>query len=229
MLKNRKNRGRVALLLGALAPLLLLTPLSMTGAGAASSSLVPTSQAISNAVTQACATGVYTEPSDPSVPATLVGKSVQVSGCSQFAPASTAENGTVSPMSGVGAGYCTASSGGSDDGTGTSELGYTLQNCTAYMDLMEAWNTDYFKFDGVNGWYTMCNDVNTRWEEPDNDSFCDDGGEFSGTYWKVMGRSEIILPAGYVWTSVQPGCTGVNTATELCTSSARGFLAYWNA
>lgn len=227
---KRKSRGRVTLLLGVLAPMFFLIPLGVTKAGAAPPTLTAAPQAITNAITQACTTGVYTEPSAPGVPAALVGKTVQVGGCSQFALASSVSSGSVSPATGVAGGFCTSGSGGYDDGYNQDETGYTLQNCSTSVDLLEAWNTDYFRFNGQSTWYTMCSDNFSQWLVAANDSFCNDSttGTWSGTNWKVRGRSEIILPVGYVWTQVQPGCTGVGTETELCTAAAYGFTEYWN-
>ena len=225
MLMDRKLRGRVALLLGVLTPMLFLTPLAMAKAGAAPPTLTTAPQAITNAITHACTTGIYTEPSAPGVPSALVGKSVQVGGCSQFAPTSEVQSGSVSASSTIS---CTAGSGGFDNGYGTEETGYTLQNCSAGVSLLQAWNTDYFEFNGQTTWYTMCSDNLTQYTVAANDSFCNDSGVESGTYWKVRGRSEIILPAGFTWITVQPGCTGAGTGTQLCTAAAPGFTEYWN-
>jgi hypothetical protein len=224
---RRKSARRVVLLLGALAPVFFLTPISVSAAGTASPTLTPAAQAITNAIDQACATGVYTVPSAPGVPTALIGKSVPVSGCSQFESASAASEG-VSPATGVGGGYCTASSGGFDDGSNGDEYGFTIQNCSAKMDLLEAWNTDYFRFNGQTQWITQCSDNYSQSLVDANDSYCQDFGDWSGTNWRVRGRSEIILPLGYLWVSVQPGCTGVGTETELCMAAAPGFTGYWN-
>ena len=226
---HRKIRGRVVLLLGVLMPMIFLTPLSMTGAGAASPVLTPAPQAITNAISQACATGVYTEPSTPGVAAALVGKSVQVSGCSQFAPTSAVANGKLIPLSGEPGGYCTSGSAGFDNGNGTQEYGYTIQSCTANVALLQAWNNDYWKADGLTGWYYGCAGQYALWNNSFNDSDCINPGSWADTYWRVRGQSEIVLPAGYEWVTVQPGCTGEGTGTELCTAGATGFLAYWNA
>ncbi len=229
LMVHHKFRGRVALLLGALMPLLLLTPLAATGAGAAPQTLTAASPAIVNAVDQACATGVFTEPNAPGVPAALVGKSVQTGGCSSFAATSAVANARVRPLVGEPGGYCTAGSSGYDNGYNTVETGYTLQSCTADVYSLEAWNDDFYKLDGVTGWNTKCSNYSPQLGSTSNDSFCDDPGSWYGTYWRVEGQSEIILPSGYDWISVQEGCTGDGTQIEFCSIGIPGFLYYWNA
>ena len=225
---HRRMRGRVALLVGAIIPLSFLTPLSMTGAGAATPILTPASSSITNAIMQACATGVYTEPSAPGVASSLVGESVQVSGCSQFAPTSSFVNGKFVPMTGEPGGYCTSGSSGFNIGPNVQEFGYTLQNCSANVDLLEAWNNDSWKTDGLTGWNQGCLGNLSGPDIAYNDSSCANNGSWLDTYWRVRGQSEIILPVGYEWITVQPGCTGEGTETEFCTAGATGFLEYWN-
>jgi hypothetical protein len=206
----------------------ILAPMSSQDVGAATQNLSPSSPAIVSAIAAACTTGVFTEPSAPGIPASLVGRSISVTGCSQYAPASAIINGsaTASPNTTVLSGYCTSGSGGFDD-SGTLETGYTLQNCSTSVDLLQATNIDSFRFIGTSKWYGMCSDNFTQYLVSANDSFCDDSG-IEDTYWRVEGSSEIVLPPGYLWVTVQPGCTGVLTETEFCGPTASGFTEYWN-
>lgn len=205
-------------------------PVSIESAPAGAVVVVPVPSNIVSAITAACQTGTFVVPTMPGIPTALVGTSINTGGCSSFGPKSS---GPIPSASGVPYGYCVAVANGFDNGTGSDEFGYLLQNCSSAVEMLQASNSDYWL---VGAQYVlMCQENNfTRILVAANDSFCSNGPSGNGAYagnWMVRGRSYIQLPPNDIWISVQPGCTGVGTSIELCQSAygASGMTEYWTA